>query len=182
MVSTQNTIQKWAPRLFAGALAGLVASIPMALVMMGLNKILPRQKQSLWDRFRALPPKQITARVARRSGLGQAVAPGQKWEGLTWLAHLGYGAATSTLYPLVTRPLPLPRNRPAANMVRGMLFALTIWAGSYLGWLPAVNIMPPATKQPARRNIILIASHLVWGSLIGLLTGWLGKRLAGQAE
>lgn len=175
-------MKNWAPRLLAGALAGLVASIPMALVMMGLNKILPSQKPSFWERFKALPPKQITRRVARRSGLGQITTSGQKWEGLTWLAHLGYGAATSSLYPLVTSALPFPQNKPAANIARGMIFALSVWASSYLGWLPALNIQPPATKQPARRNAIVIASHLVWGSLIGLITAWLANRLVGQSE
>ena len=152
--------------LLAGGLAGLAASIPMALVMMSLNRFLPKREYS------PLPPKQITAEVARRTGVEESVPPGRSWGPATWLAHLGYGAATASLYPAITRPLPFPA------VLRGMLFALLIWAGSYLGWLPALDILPSAAQQPARRNTIMILSHLVWGSLLGLLTG----RIAQQVE
>lgn len=158
--------QQWVPLVLIGSLAGLLASIPMAGVMVGLNRILPGRKQSLLDRLFALPPKKVTASLARRSGLGEIVKPGRSWDVPTWLMHLGYGAATASLYPVITRPLHLPR------IIRGMMFALGVWGMSYLGWLPAANILPPATKEPARRNAIIITSHLVWGSLIGLLVGW----------
>ncbi|RPJ36656.1 MAG: hypothetical protein EHM21_18895 [Chloroflexi bacterium] len=150
----------WGPRLLAGALAGMLASIPMAGVMDGLNRILPTQKRSWLDRLRPLPPKQITA-----SMLGRRVRQGRKWDAPTWAGHLGYGAATASLYPVLTRPLPLP------DILRGMLFATIIWAGSYLGWLPAFNIMPSAVKDTPRRNAVMILSHLVWGALTGLLAG-----------
>lgn len=162
--------RSWAPRplassLLAGALAGMIAAVPMALVMAGLNKAIPAGKgpRSWLSKIAPLPPKQIKNRLAKRSGLFGLVRPQRKWGPTTWLAHLGYGAAAASLYPVVTRPLPVP------DVLRGMLFALGVWGVSYLGWLPAVNILPPATQQPARRNVVLIASHLVWGSLIGLL-------------
>lgn len=153
-VTRGNYAKDWLPRLVAGSLAGLVASIPMGLFMIGLNRALSAHAE---------PPKQITARVARRLGLRKAVHPGRTWEPITWAAHLGYGAASASLFPLVTRSLPIP------GFLRGMLFALGIWAASYMGWLPAAHILPPANKQPARRNTVMILSHLLWGSLIGLL-------------
>ncbi len=160
-----NEAARWAPRLLAGALAGMIAAVPMALVMAGLNKFMPapRGPRSWLSKLTPLSPKQITNRLAARTGLTRVVRPGRKWGVPTWLAHLGYGAAAASLYPVVTRPLPIP------GVLRGMVFALGVWGASYLGWLPAVNILPPATEQPARRNAVLIASHLVWGSLIGLL-------------
>lgn len=75
--------------------------------------------------------------------------------------HVGYGGATASLYPLVTSSLPVPA------VVRGMIFALSVYTLSYMGWLPALNILAPATQTPARRNLLTIASHLVWGGLIG---------------
>lgn len=166
--------RRWGPRLLAGAIAGMVAAVPMAFMMNGLNR--------LFSDYQATPPKQITARLsfrAWRRGLPSGrslVKPGKSWGVATWLSHLGYGAATASLYPLVTRPLPLP------GVLRGILFALSVWAFSYLGWLPAMNLQPPATKKPARRNAVAILSHIVWGSLIGLLAGWLNQQIAGAAQ
>ena len=31
------------------------------------------------------------------------------------------------------------------------------------GWIPALNLLEPATEHPARRNALMIAVHLVWG-------------------
>lgn len=145
----------WLKRILAGALAGMVGAIPMGLFMIGFNRVLSPRRE---------PPKQITARVMHRLGLGKTIRRGRAWEPTTWAAHLGYGAAAASLYPLITRPIKIPL------ALRGMLFALGIWAASYMGWLPAANILPPANKQPARRNVVMILSHLLWGSLIGILT------------
>lgn len=155
----ESTTRRVILNLLAGGLAGLAAAIPMGLLMMGLNRYLPGRDRP------ALPPKQITARLARKVKAQKVVPPGQSWGLSTWLAHLGYGAATASAYEMLTRPIPLP------NFLRGMLFAMGIWAGSYLGWIPAMSILPPATQQSKRRNLIMIASHLLWGSLIGLTTG-----------
>jgi uncharacterized membrane protein YagU involved in acid resistance len=147
----------WGLMIAAGALAGLAASVPMGLAMIGLNRALTRRAPE------PEPPKRITAKMAKRAGMQAAVRPGMQWGPATWLGHLGYGAATASLYPLVTRRLPLP------EIGRGMVFALGIWAGSYLGWLPALNVLPSAIHQPARRNAVMISSHLLWGGLIGLI-------------
>ncbi len=166
--------RRWGPRLLIGALAGMIAAVPMAFVMNGLNNLLSVK--------RASPPKQITTRVlfrARKMGLLPGRPPekiGKSWGLSTWLAHLGYGAATASFYPLVTRPLPLP------GVVRGILFAMSVWAVSYLGWLPAVNLQLPVTKKSARRNVVAILSHIVWGSLIGLLAGWMNQQFMGAAQ
>lgn len=166
-----SVTRRWAPRLVASALAGMIAAIPMALVMNGLNRLLPARKTSLLTRWLPLPPKQITNRLSRRAGLPWITWQGRKWDLTTWLGHLGYGAAAASLYPAITKPLPIP------NIMRGMLFALGVWAASYMGWLPALNIMESATQQTARRNTIMIVSHLVWGSIIGLLAGFFNRRM-----
>ena len=156
--------------LLSGALAGFFAAIPMALVMAGLNEILPTRKRAWYQKWIPLPPRQITNRMAKRFGVPRATRAGNRLEPATWLAHLGYGAAAASVFPLATRSLPIPA------VLRGLLFALGVWAASYLGWLPAANILPPATEQPARRNIVMIISHLVWGSFIGLLASRIDTR------
>jgi uncharacterized membrane protein YagU involved in acid resistance len=157
----QPNDRRWTVLLLAGALSGLIASVPMGLAMMGLNRVLPGRNH---PSEHALPPKQITRKAANQAGAEELMRPGSRWEPTTWLAHLGYGAATASLYPLVARKLPLPA------VVTGIFYALTVWAGSYLGWLPVTGILPPATEQSRRRNTVMVASHVLWGALTGLLT------------
>lgn len=158
----------------AGAAAGLIASVPMAAVMMGLNRALPGRGRSAAEPYRPLPPKEITLEVAERAGMEEVVRPGRHWGAATWLGHLGYGAATASVYPMLAGRLDAP------NVIRGMLFAMLVWAGSYLGWLPALGVLPPATHQTRRRNAVMILSHLSWGSLTALLSDYLEKRLTGN--
>jgi hypothetical protein len=44
---------------------------------------------------------------------------------------------------------------------------VAIWAGSYLGWLPTVGILTPATRHPWRRNLLMIVAHVIWGVALG---------------
>lgn len=150
--------------MLAGFASGLAASVPMALVMLALLKLLPKNEQY------ALPPEEITTKTAARAGADEAVRPKSTRRAATWLAHLGYGAATGSLYPLLTGWMRIP------VVLRGILFGSLIWAGSYMGWLPAVNLLPPATDLPARRNLLMITSHWVWGALIGILVDQMEKR------
>ncbi|MCA1636528.1 MAG: hypothetical protein LC802_23280 [Acidobacteria bacterium] len=46
---------------------------------------------------------------------------------------------------------------------------MAVWAGSYLGWLPAAGILRPATEHPPRRTALMIAAHVVWGVAAGLV-------------
>lgn len=142
------------PAWAAGALAGMLATGPMSLVMQALFRRLPRQEQY------PLPPRQITEEVAEKAGVEPALGGERGKRAATWLAHFGYGAAVGSLYPLTTGKLKLP------HVVRGLLFGLVVWAGSYMGWLPAFNILPHATRIPIRRNALMVAAHLVWGTTI----------------
>lgn len=160
-LSPQRHNHRLTALLLAGALSGLIASVPMGLAMMGLNRVLPGRNRL---NEQALPPKQITGKVAEQAKADELMCPGPRWEPTTWLAHLGYGAATASLYPLVARKLPLPA------VLTGIFYALGVWAGSYLGWLPVTGILPPATEQSRRRNAVMITSHMLWGALTGLLS------------
>jgi hypothetical protein len=63
-------------------------------------------------------------------------------------------------------------------MLAGVGFGLAVWAGSYLGWLPAAGIISPATEHPARRNALMIAAHAVWGAGVGVAVERLSERRA----
>jgi uncharacterized membrane protein YagU involved in acid resistance len=142
--------------IFKGALAGFIATIPMTMVMLALYQWLP------WHERYPLPPWRITYRMLRRSGAEEHME-GDEQEAVALVNHFGYGAATGALYGLLARIFSI------RSIWGGVVFALSVWAGSYLGWLPATRLSPPATNEPARRNILMIASHVVWGSAMGLL-------------
>src|SRR5688572_3298376 len=66
-------------------------------------------------------------------------------------ADAAYGAACGAM-----NPDPKKRTGAAAGAA--------IWLASYMGWIPAVGTLEPATRHPARRNLLMIGVHLVWGS------------------
>jgi len=129
-------------RLVFGALAGLSATTAMTAAM-----------RHLWPRLSAedrypLPPREIIEEVKPIGGENASRIQ-------TLLAHFGFGALAGTLYAA------LPGRRP-----NGVLYGLAVWAGSYLGWIPALSILEPATRHPAERNLLMLAVHVVWGAAL----------------
>ncbi len=151
-----------AGRLLEGAAAGFAGTVPMTIAMGVMHRALPRT-----ERY-SLPPKQITTRIARRIGLNRHLNE-PKRTALTGAAHFGYGTAMGAAYAMVGRKLPLP------PLLSGVVFAMVVWALGYMGWIPAMQIMPPASDQPRYRNALMIASHVVWGLAAGLVVDRLGR-------
>jgi uncharacterized membrane protein YagU involved in acid resistance len=150
-------------KMLRGATAGLVATAPMTIVMEVLFRRLPRR-----ERY-PLPPSEITAVVEHEAGVSHEVDRDDHLA-LTLINHFGYGAASGAGYGLIANALPLP---PA---LRGISYGLAMWVISYLGWLPALGILHPATEHPGRRNALMIASHIVYGATLGLLFERLERR------
>ena len=152
-------------RLLRGALAGLAATAPMTLAMVWMHRRLPEDEQY------PLPPRQVTMNTAEAVGV---VEEGELEESektaLTLAGHFAYGAAVGALYGPLARRVPLP------PVVSGAAYGLAVWAVSYLGWLPAAGLLSPATEHPARRNALMIAAHLVWGSAAGALVGYMDEK------
>jgi putative membrane protein len=152
--------------ILGGSIAGLVATAPMTAAMAALHRQLPRHERH------PLPPREITERVALRAGAEEAVDTEQERESATWVAHFGYGAATGALYGLIARRIPGP------PFARGILWGLAVWTGSYLGWLPAAGIRAASTRQPPRREALMVASHVVFGGVTGVVHHQLSRRPA----
>ena len=142
-------------RILLGALAGLAATGPMTLSMKLMHEQLPRAEQY------PLPPRQVTEGVAEKAGVNQHLGEEGR-VAATWASHFAYGAACGALYGALTG------ERADRNpLLAGVGFGVAVWAGSYLGWLPAAGILSPATEHPARRNALMIAAHVVWGASAG---------------
>jgi uncharacterized membrane protein YagU involved in acid resistance len=133
-----------------GAVAGLIATVPMTATMLVVQRMLPRRQQQ------RLEPRRITDDILRRTGLKDDLSQ-ERREQATIAAHFGYGAAVGAGYALAERLMPLPRG------FRGPTYGMLVWAASYAGWLPAIGTLPPPQHRPGGRNALLIAAHLVWG-------------------
>lgn len=140
----------------AGMLAGFAATVPMTAAMVWLHRRLPHH-----ERY-PLPPHQITQEVAEKAGIALALDEGET-RGRALANHFAYGAAAGAIYG------PLEAHISAPPLVKGACFGLLVWTGSYLGWLPAAEILTPATQHPPRRNALMIAAHIVWGGALGRL-------------
>ena len=141
----------------AGAAAGLAATVPMTAAMQLMHRQLPAH-----ERY-PLPPRRITMRAADKAGVRAHLDEPERL-GLTLAAHFGYGSAVGALFGLVA-----PR-RAAEAAAAGAGFGLLVWTVSYLGLMPTLDLHRPATREPAGRNALMIAAHLVWGATAGLLT------------
>ncbi|HWG84942.1 MAG TPA: DUF6789 family protein [Deinococcales bacterium] len=143
--------------LLRGGLAGLAATAPMTAFGLAALQLLPEREQY------ALPPEEITAEVAQAAGLDAVAAEPTARRAASGVNHFLYGGACGAVYALTAARLP------GSPLVKGCAFGMAVWAGSYLGWLPAAGILRPATEHPMRRNALMIAAHFVWGATAALV-------------
>ncbi len=137
--------------LLLGALAGIVGTAAMTAAMRGMHRHLPAR-----ERY-PLPPREIIeGMLPERANVALAEPRRQN---LTLTAHFGYGAATGALFPLL---------HPKGGAAPGALYGVLVWGASYLGLMPGLGILTPATRHPPRRNLLMVAAHLVWGATTAL--------------
>jgi len=137
-----------------GAMSGFVATIPMTVAMLAINKLLARPHRQ------RLEPRKITDDMLGRVGLRDDLSEEERKQAAL-AAHFAFGSAAGSLYPVVEPFIPAP---PA---IRGPLFGLGVWAVSYCGVLPAIETLPSPEKRPLGRTALLVAAHLVWGAALG---------------
>lgn len=133
-------------RLLIGGIAGFVGTMAMTAAMRRLHRRLPEA-----ERY-PLTPREIVDSGSKQLGVPLA---GEAAKDVTTGAHFAYGAAMGAMIAAMN-PDPKTRTGAAAG--------IAIWLASYMGWIPAVGILEPATKHPARRNLLMIGVHLVWGA------------------
>jgi uncharacterized membrane protein YagU involved in acid resistance len=143
-------------KVLTGAIAGMAATAPMTVAMTEMHKLLPPAEQY------PLPPRVITENVLAAAD-AETEAAGHKTK-LTIANHFAYGSAMGAIYGAGLGALDVKPSVP-----NGVGFGLGVWAVSYLGLLPAVGLFPSASQQPARRNALMIAAHVVWGASLALL-------------
>ena len=148
----------------AGAVGGLVAAVPMTAFWAVAAGRIPN------DEWRALPPRQIVRRLARKTQAERFLDRDEE-VALTWASHFGYGAATGALWGVLARRTPLD------SVPGGVAFGLGVWAVSYLGWLPVAGLMPPVERQSSGRNALMIAAHVIFGGTLAAVGGAVRREL-----
>jgi hypothetical protein len=133
-------------RLLIGAVAGFAATLAMTAAMRRMHEKLPPE-----ERY-PLTPREIVDSSAAKADVP---LDGEAAKDLTTAAHFAYGAASGAL---------LGAANATMGPVSGAIGGVGIWLGSYMGWIPAARIFKPATDHPARRNLLMLAAHVVWGA------------------
>jgi uncharacterized membrane protein YagU involved in acid resistance len=142
----QDEKLKLTSRLLIGAIAGFAGTMAMTAAMRRLHRRLPEEEQY------PLTPREIVDSGSKQLGLPLA---GEAAKDVTTAAHFAYGAAMGAMIAAMN-PDPKKRTGAAAGVA--------VWLASYMGWIPAVRNLEPATEHPARRNLLMIGVHLVWGA------------------
>ena len=137
---------KLGTRLLIGGIAGFVGTMAMTSAMQRLHRRLPEK-----ERY-PLPPREIVDSVAEQTDteIGDETA-----KDLATAAHFAYGAVMGAM---------LAAMNPDPSKRTGALAGTAVWLASYMGWIPALNVLEPATRHPKRRNVLMISVHLAWGA------------------
>jgi uncharacterized membrane protein YagU involved in acid resistance len=141
-------------KILQGAAAGFIATAPVSISMLVGWRLLPKHEKY------PLPPRLITQEITERMGIENRMSENEL-VGLTIFSHFGYGALFGSTYTLFDEAMPMH------SSLKGALAGLALWAGSYLGRLPAMGILRSAIRHPWRRNLLMIVAHLIWGVTLG---------------
>ena len=144
-MNSSRTDLRLRSRLLIGAIAGFAGTLAMTSAMSRLHRRLPARQRY------PLTPREIVDSVAAKAQLpiGDEAAIDT-----TTAAHFAYGAAVGSVIGAAN-----PRLGPLSGAIAGV----GVWTASYLGWIPGAGLLKPATAHPPRRNLLMIAAHVVWG-------------------
>ena len=139
------------------AIAGCAATLPMTIwMLLAQHFLLPGR-----ERY-PLPPEQITENAAQTVGLEVVAQNDAALHATSVVNHFLYGAAAGSLYaPLQSLPGPA--------VAKGIGLGVFVWSGSYLGLLPVLGLLSSAKHHPARRNLLMIVAHFIWGGVTAVL-------------
>lgn len=142
----KETDLKIGSRLLIGAIAGFAGTLAMTAAMRRMHEKLPARQ-----RYQLTPREIVDSSAAKLD----VPLEGEAAKDVTTAAHFAYGAASGALLGAASVTM---------GPVSGATGGLAIWLGSYMGWIPAARILKPATQHPRRRNLLMLAAHVVWGA------------------
>jgi hypothetical protein len=135
-----------------GALGGAIGTAGMSAFMLAAGKAGLMGEQ---------PPEKIAGAALDAVGIREPDEKAQ--DAIATALHFAFGIGFGAIFGLLHRRLPFR----APGALHGILFATIIWATSYQGWIPGLNIMPPASEDRPDRARVMLLVHLVYGALLG---------------
>ena len=153
-------------RLALGAAGGFAGTIALTALLGATMKWAPRAAPPLrQDPGEFMVEK---AEEALPANVRAAVPPRVEAVAASLLA-IGYGLTFGALYAAL-------RPRGGSAWLDGAVLGIASWAAGYLGWLPALGLMPPVWRQDPRAAITPAAEHLVYGMTTVGVYDWLRRR------
>lgn len=140
-------------RVLRGIAAGFVGTLALQVMRTASAKALPasmppiRQDpgEFMVQKAEAMLPE---AAQARMPSLVQAAAA----KGVA----AGYGLTAGAVYGLL-------RREGGDVLADGVVLGLGTWAAGYLGWLPALGLMPPVPEQETSEALGPVVRHALFG-------------------
>lgn len=146
-----------------GAIAGLAATVAMSAAMLAARRV-------------GLTPTLPPTRIAESAILEATERPARPHEQrvVAPVAHLAFGAGAGAAFGLIRHAAGI-RGR-GASVLAGLAFANLVYLVSYQGWVPALGIIPPASRDDRGRVATMVVAHWVYGAVLGVLAWRLGRR------
>ena len=110
-----------------------------------------------------LPPATISQESAERAQVADFLSPLAR-QNLTLVSHYAYGAVGALLYSILEKKLARKQNAA----LKGGLYGTIVWLFSYYLETPMLRFRANAYDMPESRNGMMLAAHLVWGSVLGI--------------
>ncbi len=143
------------PGLLAAALDGMIGGA-IGTAAMSLLMLAARRAGLVGE----LPPERITA--AALDALDLKERPRLLQDALAALVHFTFGGVAGAIFAVTTRLPRLPR-LPVPPGVLGALYGSLIWVVSYAGWIPALGLLPPPSRDEPGRPPLMVLAHGLYG-------------------
>jgi len=157
----------WRQRVIFGAAGGFVGTLAIQALLTASQKWLPStvppMRQDPGEFMVKTGGEALPAPVRERIPQGVET-------GAARMLAIGYGLTFGSLYTLL-------RPQGGSPVVDGIILGIANWATGYLGWLPALGLMPPVWRQQAPQAIAPIAEHALYGIVTVAIYDWLRQRV-----
>ena len=146
-------------RIILGAAAGLASTIALQGIRTSTKQLLPQTTPPMRE-----DPGEFMV------GQAEELLPYETREQVPQVVEttaakslaLGYGMTAGAIYAAL---------RPDGGdpLLDGVGLGLGTWAVGYLGWLPALGLMPPIHRQEAPQVVVPIMQHVLFGIATALV-------------
>ena len=153
-------------QLALGAAGGFVGTVALTAVLQATMKWMPQTAPPL----REEPGKFMVHKAEDALPANvRASIPRPLENAAARLLAIGYGITFGALYAAL-------RPRGGSALLDGAMLGIGSWAAGYLGWLPALGLMPPVWRQKAPAVITPAAEHVLYGVATVGVYDWLRRR------